>query len=144
MKAETTFSLKDQLFNKATVGEFASHLAKASSTFNAAQYQRQVLKAFPELELKARIQHMVTVLANHLPKDYAAAVAILEKALPEPLDPNKSDDDFGHFIWAVPSEYVAQYGCSEQYLPISLQFLEQAHPKFYGRKCDTAVSDSVS
>ncbi len=130
IKAEKSFSLKDDLFNKDSVGEFAAQLASQIPGFSAVRYQKAVLKAFPDLELKQRIQHMVSVLAEFLPEDFAEAAKQLEAALPPRLDPSLQDDDFGKFIWVVPSEYVALHGCSEQYLDQSLDFLEQATQRF--------------
>ena len=69
---------------------------------------------------------MVDKLATHLPDEFPEALAILERALPEPLDPHKTDDDFGTFIWIVPGEYVARFGCSEPHLQASLSFLHEA------------------
>jgi hypothetical protein len=94
IKAETTFFLKDQLFNAHTVAELSSALAKARPQVNQRKFEQDILSKFPELELKARIDWMVTVLAQHLPDKYELALAILDDLLPTPLDPNKSDDDF--------------------------------------------------
>ena len=130
IKAEKNFSLKDQLFNEATVTELASALGKAHRKFDQQLYIDQVLAKFPELELKARIEHMVDVLGNHLPDDLSKAIKVLEKALPPPLDPTKTDDDFGTFIWSVPGEYVARHGCNEAHIDESLAFLQKATKRF--------------
>jgi 3-methyladenine DNA glycosylase AlkC len=46
------------------------------------------------------------------------------------LDPSRSDDDFGAFIWVVPGEYVAKHGCSNNHLRVSLEFLREATKRF--------------
>jgi len=130
IKAKPTFSLKDQLFNASSVGILAARLKLAHPSFRQRVFVRQVLAEFPKLELKQRIHCMVNVLESHLPKDFVAARAVLEQALPEPLDPNKTDNDFGKFIWVVPGEYVAKHGCSRQHLKPSLNFLRQATRRF--------------
>jgi len=130
IKAETTFFLKDQLFNAHTVAELSSALAKARPQVNQRKFEQDILSKFPELELKARIDWMVTVLAQHLPDKYELALAILDDLLPTPLDPNKSDDDFGDFIWAVPGEYVARFGCTKPHLARSLAFLKKSTTRF--------------
>ena len=134
IKAETTFSLKDQLFNPQSVSILSSALSKAlpksSEGFKRKQFEKEILIKFPELELKARIDWMVSVLANYLPENFNHALRILDKMLPPPLDPNKTDDDFGDFIWAVPGEYVAKFGCNESHLSKSLEFLRKSTMRF--------------
>jgi 3-methyladenine DNA glycosylase AlkC len=73
---------------------------------------------------------MADRLGEQLPDDFDQAVDILEAALPKPLDPSLSDDDFGHFIWSVPAEWVAQNGCTEERLDRSLGFLKEATMRF--------------
>ena len=130
IKAKPSFSLKDQLFNQVSVRTLSNGLKKASSIFETRKFERAVLKEFPNLELKDRIRWMVTQLKEFLPGDFAKALKVLLKTLPPPLDPALQDDDFGQFIWVVPGEYVATYGCEEQYLTLSLPFLREATKRF--------------
>lgn len=130
IKAETTFFLKDQLFNAFTVSELSNALAVASPRVNRKKFEQDILDKFPELELKARIDWMVTVLAEHLPGNFELALPILEDLLPPPLDPKRSDDDFGDFIWTVPGEYVARFGCTESHVAKSLAFLKKSTTRF--------------
>ena len=130
IKAETQFSLKDQLFNPETVSMLSHQLAKAAKGFNKQAFEREVLSRFDQLELKQRIEHLVAVSAAHLPASYPKAIGIWRKALPAPLDPNKVDDDFGHFIWSVPGEFAAAYGCTDKHLELSLTFLREATMRF--------------
>lgn len=130
IKAEKSFSLADRLFNKSSVARLSANLAAAHRGFDRQKYEKSVLGRFPGLELKARIACLVDELDNHLPDDFNEALEALEAALPEPLDPNKTDDDFGEFIWAVPGEYVARHGCREDRLERSLAFLREATMRF--------------
>lgn len=130
IKAKTSFSLKDQLFNAQSVGKLADALDNTQLHYKREEFEREILGAFPKLELKARIDWMVTVLAKHLPDNYGAALKILEDALPPPLDPKKTDDDFGEFIWTVPGEYAARYGCNDKHLKKSLAFLRKSTMRF--------------
>lgn len=130
IKAETSFSLKDQLFNETSVSKLATGLRRAQPKFRDKEFLDKSLAAFPELELKARIAFMADLLAEFLPKDFGKAVAVLEKALPPPLDPALTDDDFGEFIWSVPAEFVAQRGCRAESLQTSLAFLREATQRF--------------
>ena len=69
-------------------------------------------------------------LKKYLPADYAEAVNILLKALPEPLNENRTDDDFGDFIYAPYSDFVAHYGCIEANLAFSLAALKEMTKRF--------------
>ena len=126
IRAETGFSLADQLFNRESVGRLAAALGDADSDFDPLRFQRRVIKPFARLALKQRIDHIVAVLGEQLPDDYDAALEILQAALPPPLDPTLSDGDFGDFIWVTPGEYVARHGCRADRLRTSLEFLREA------------------
>ncbi|MCZ6641329.1 MAG: DNA alkylation repair protein [Gammaproteobacteria bacterium] len=126
IKAKPTFSLKDELFNKQSVALLADNIHAQASNFDHKLFQKQVLARFPKLELKARIAWLVTTLETHLPEHFPSAVAILEAALPPPLDPDLSDNDFGKYIWQVPGEYVAIHGCTSEHLTTSLNFLRES------------------
>ena len=130
IKAETTFSLKDNLFNKETVAVLAAALKQAHPSFDDKKFKRATQKQFPNLELKERISCMVDLLTELLPTDFEAAVDILTRALPPKLDPTKTDDDFGSFIWTVPGDYVALHGCTKERLNTSLKFLKESTQRF--------------
>lgn len=130
IKAETSFSLKDSLFNERTVAELSQHLADARPGFQRRKFERAVVNEFPNLELKARIDHIVQTLQDFLPDDLPQAINVFHSALPPPLDPSLSDNDFGSFIWVVPGEYVARYGCSAPNLKRSLSFLRESTKRF--------------
>jgi 3-methyladenine DNA glycosylase AlkC len=129
-RTEPLFSLADQLFNKKTVAILSNSLASVHEEFDRKKFEREVIRRFPVLALKQRISCLVDVLEEHLPTDFDSAIAILAAALPEPLDPKKLDDDFGEFIWAVPGEYVARHGCTQDRLQKSLGFLRKATMRF--------------
>lgn len=128
--ADKTFSLKDRLFNATTVELLATGLKRADSSFRAAAFKKEVLQQFPQLELKACIECMADALVSYLPADYKEATNVLRRALPEPLDPSLGDDDFGQFIWAVPSEFAARQGCTQKRLKLSLELLRETTQRF--------------
>jgi len=130
VKADTTFSLADELFNAGKVRKLAKALKRAHTPFNAKRYETEALARFPDLALKERIAHLVELLGEHLPDNFETAADILEKALPAPLDPTLEDDDFGEFIWVVPGEYVAHHGLGEEHLERSLGLLREATKRF--------------
>ncbi len=130
MKAKSTFSLKDQLFNPEKVAYLTAQFVRASPDFPATQFQQEVLAAFPQLELKQRIAHIADRLHKHLPADYLTALDVVLRALPEALDPNKTDDDFGDYILAPLGHFIAMYGCEMQYLDASLAGLRKIVKKW--------------
>jgi len=135
------FSLKDELFNPQKVEMIAREIKEVYPTFQADKFSQEILARFPKLELKERIYHMRDMLHKHLPSDYQEAVSILHQALPAELDPSKSDDDFGDFIYAPYSEYVAAYGCNKEQLDFSLQALRGITKRF---SVEFAIRDFIN
>ena len=88
------------------------HTLQGTGLTSRSVVQAEVVEAFPTLELKARIAHIRSCLRKYLPENYREAVSILLKALPEPLDENLSDNDFGDFIHAPFNDFLAAYGCT--------------------------------
>ncbi|MEM7800556.1 MAG: DNA alkylation repair protein, partial [Chloroflexota bacterium] len=130
MQAEKSFSLKDQLFNLEKVTYLASLFKTVYSEFKEAAFIEEVVTPFPDLELKERIHHISQTLQKYLPASYPEALEIILKGLPPELDPTKNDDDFGDFIMSPLSQFVADYGCSAEYLEISLNGLEALTRRF--------------
>ncbi len=129
-KTEKSFSLKDQLFSETKVRQLAGEIKKVYPTFASKQFCQKVVSLFPQQELMERIVGIRDALYEYLPKDYREAVKIIIAALPPPLDPSKLDNDFGDFIYAPYSYYVAKYGCSKKYLKVSLKALEEITQRF--------------
>jgi len=130
VSADKTFSLKDRLFNAETVGLLAAGLKQADPSFRGRAFEKEVLEQFPQLELKACIECMADALVSYLPTSFSKATKILRRALPEPLDPNLGDNDFGQFIWAVPSEFAARQGCTRKRLKLSLELMRETTKRF--------------
>lgn len=126
------FSLKDHLFNAPKVALLAEAIKNSYPAFDKEGFEQAVLEAFPRLELKERIAHIRECLKKYLVEDYQEAVNIILKALPEPLDENLTDDDFGDFIYAPYHDFVAHYGCKEEYLAFSLAALKEMTKRFSG------------
>ncbi len=130
MKAKSSFSLKDQLFNREKVRFLAAQFTSAWAAFPSAAFIEDVVSEFPNLELKARIAHISKCLHVALPAHYPDALHLILTALPPALDPTRSDDDFGDFIIAPLSHYVATYGCSAVHLAASLAGLREITMRF--------------
>ncbi|MFT5649477.1 MAG: 3-methyladenine DNA glycosylase AlkC [Yoonia sp.] len=121
-------SLADQLFNRDTVGQLADHFDDAG-VFCAGPFVTDVMDGLHDLELKARINHIADVLARHLPVDFGDAVAAIYRALPQPLDPDLQDDDFGDFIYAPLGVFVENHRL-EGTISICLDLLEALTMRF--------------
>ena len=135
------FSLKDELYNPQKIEMIAKEIKEVYPSFEADKFSTETLDTFPTLELKERIYHIRDMLHKYLPNDYQEAVDILLQALPAELDPSKSDDDFGDFIYAPYSEYVTAYGCSEEHLNFSLQTLRKITKRF---SVEFAIRDFIN
>ena len=138
---KTKFSLKEQLFNQQKVEKIATEIREAYPSFNKKDFTKEVLEKFPSLELKERINHIRDMLHRYLPLDYEEAIEIILKALPPELDPTKSDDDFGDFIYAPYGEYVATYGCNKEHLELSFLVLRELTKRF---SMEYAIRDFIN
>lgn len=123
------FSLKDQLFNREKVRYLAGLFSATEAGFDAEAFEGEVMAALQALELKQRITLIAEVLAGHLPEALPEAAPIVLKALPPPLDPGKTDDDFGDFIFAPLGEYAAARGL-EAHRDLALDMLEEITQRF--------------
>ncbi len=135
------FSLKDELFNPEKVQKIALELKAVHQAFEVESFVEDVLVRFPELELKERIYHIRDMLYRYLPNGYREATNILLTSLPPELDPKKEDDDFGDFIYAPYSDFVACYGCSDEHLDFSLQALKEMTKRF---SVEFAIRDFIN
>ncbi len=129
-KTEKQFSLKDLLFNAEKVSKLAAEIETVYPDFKRAAFEKKVVSAFPKEELMERIANIRDTLHEFLPSDYKKAVAIILAALPPELDHKKADDDFGDFIYAPYSYFVAKYGCSKEHVDVSLKALEEITKRF--------------
>ncbi len=122
--------LKDQLFHRANVARVASEIAAVHPCFEAEAFVEETVARFPELELKQRIAWISGCLSRYLPGDFRAAVAVLVAALPPPCDPSKGDGDFGDFIYAPYSHFIAERGCRPEHVAFSLETLREITTRF--------------
>ena len=129
-KKGTGFSLKDELFNKKRVEYLATLFHAADKQFDKAGFVSATMKGFKKLELKERIVHIAQAFECYLETDYKIAVKQIVAALPPPLDPSKTDDDFGDFIFAPLGEFVVRNGLAKKHLRISLSTLKAITQRF--------------
>ncbi|PHS10301.1 MAG: hypothetical protein COA78_11495, partial [Blastopirellula sp.] len=129
-KKAAGFSLKDQLFNKNRVAYLADLFHAADTQFDSAGFVRDTMKQLKRLELKERIVHITGVLENYLATNFKDAAKQIAAALPAPLDPTKTDDDFGDFIFAPLGEFVVRNGLEKKHLKLSLKTLKAITQRF--------------
>ena len=123
------FSLKDQLFNAQKVDYLARLIEAVDPGFNGARFSKVVVGAFPGLGLMERIIHIADTLDRMLPADFHEAVRVVERALPPPLDPDRTDDDFGDFIFAPLGELMVLRGL-ETHPGRALEAIEELTQRF--------------
>lgn len=124
------FSLKDELFNQQKVRRLAREIKVAYPEFKAGVFEKKVLEKFPQQELMERVRGIRDQLRIFLPQSYKEAVTVIIKALPPELDTKNSDNDFGDFIYAPYSYFVATYGCTEKHVAVSLAALREITKRF--------------
>lgn len=123
------FSLKDQLFNADTIGQLAGEYAAALPGFNAARFQREAMAGLPERELLARLDWIADCIDVQLSRDFNAMADELEVAMPPPLDPDLTDNDFGRFIHAIPGILAVRHGL-ENHRARAMDLLYRATQRF--------------
>jgi 3-methyladenine DNA glycosylase AlkC len=123
------FSLKDHLFNPKTVAQLAGEYAAALPSFDAEKFQSDALSGFASRELMARMDWMADCLEGQLADDFPTMADQLEAALATPLDPHLTDDDFGHFIHALPGILAVRHGL-EDHRDQALDLLYAATQRF--------------
>ncbi|MCH2096433.1 MAG: hypothetical protein MK160_15180 [Rhodobacteraceae bacterium] len=105
------FSLKDQLFNEQSLGDLSREFAVLPG-FDADRFHVEAMSRLPELGLLERMEWMADCLEQQLPQAFPAMAEALEAAMPVPLDPSKTDGDFGRFIHALPGILAVRHGLS--------------------------------
>ena len=122
------FSLKDQLFNAEKTRYLSSLFSDADPDFDGTAFQNAVLSRLLTLELKERMAWIAKCLEQALPGALPQVAPVILQALPPPLDPGKTDDDFGDFIFAPLGDWVVSIGLDHPEL--ALDVLEELTQRF--------------
>ena len=105
--------MSDQAFKHkvgpAVVRELARSLEEVESSFDRQAFESEGMDGLEALELKARIDHLATVLRRHLPEDYEEALRILVASLGRPLEVEEGFGDVVFFYW-IHAHFVQIYG----------------------------------
>jgi 3-methyladenine DNA glycosylase AlkC len=122
------FSLKDQLFNAHTIADLAREYAVLPG-FDSARFQVDAVSGLAERGLLERLDWLADCVEAQLPADFSDMADALEAAMPPLLDPDKTDDDFGRFIHAVPGILAVRHGL-ENHRDRALDLIESATQRF--------------
>lgn len=126
---EDKFSLKEHLFNEGTVSQLAAEFARAVPGFDAEKFVNDCLAGFTGRELLARLEFIADQLETQLPDDFPMMADQLHAAMPPELDPDLTDDDFGHFIHACPGILAVRHGL-EDHRARAMTLLYEATKRF--------------
>ncbi|MFC0159787.1 hypothetical protein [Mameliella alba] len=108
------FSLADQLFNADSLHDLAQDYAGLPG-FDADRFHREAVGGLDGRGLLERLDWIATCVERQLPASFPAMAEALEAALPPPLDPALTDDDFGRFIHAVPGILAVRHGLEDHH-----------------------------
>ena len=122
------FSLADQLFNADSVRDLAREYAVLPG-FEAGRFHREAVAGLDGRGLLERLDWLADCLEAQLPRDFPAMAEALEAAMPPPLDPSRTDDDFGRFIHALPGILAVRHGL-EDHRERALDLLHAATRRF--------------
>lgn len=101
---------KDNL-NEALARNFGQAIQQVYAPFDSEAFVAQIAPQLPPLELKERVAVFTLALHDHLPADYATAVAILRQILQPEVSPEQGfvTGDLGWALWSV-AHFVEVYG----------------------------------
>ena len=100
--------MKDGL-GPAAVRRLAGALRRSDPSFDEAAFVRDACRGLAQLELKARVQHVIDSLERHLPENFPRALEIVVGA-GEHRDSGDADDPLRGFAWWPLIDWVAQAG----------------------------------
>lgn len=118
--------MKDGLGSAAVERIFLS-LTASGAQIEQESFSRDALNGLEDLELKERVQHLISVLAIHLPNTFPDAAIILGNIRTHWKE-GKADDSFQLFAaWPI-IDYVAEYG--QEHPDVALPLLRYLTPLF--------------
>jgi 3-methyladenine DNA glycosylase AlkC len=105
-----------ELLNKPVIDAVAQHLSRVHPPFKAKAFVAQAAAGLAELEMKDRAMQIAGALQSHLPADFNAAAAVIERAL-IPTQPGEElgalrtgpEGLAGWVVWPL-GEFVARQG----------------------------------
>ncbi|MFP8903124.1 hypothetical protein [Streptomyces atacamensis] len=116
--------------NPDRIARIGREMQAACPGFDAASFTAQVTADLPRLELKARIARTAEGLHQHLPVTGPAALDTLLRSLPATAEAAGAETDFGLYIYAPHSAYVAAHHLNPDHLDRAFASLAALTPYF--------------
>lgn len=111
--------MKDQLGEQA-VNRISQVLTLCLTDFPAQQFINQALVGLEKLELKQRVEHLIVVLADYLPADFADAADVLLAVKQHWPDGTTSRESWGGFTAWPLIDYVAVFGLNHPEIALNV------------------------
>lgn len=122
--------MKERALNPDRIARIGREMQAACPGFDAASFTAQVTADLPRLELKARIARTAEGLHQHLPVTGPAALDTLLRSLPATPEAAGAETDFGLYIYAPHSAYVAAHHLHPERLDQAFAALAALTPYF--------------
>jgi 3-methyladenine DNA glycosylase AlkC len=102
------------LLDREAIDCLAHNLATVHPAFDGTSFRRAAHHGLAPLAILQRGHHLARVLREHLPREYAASVAILMRSLTPP-NPGTTDLGLGVFFYLPHVCFVATYGLDAEH-----------------------------
>ncbi|UFQ99807.1 hypothetical protein KBP30_00480 [Streptomyces sp. Go40/10] len=122
--------MKERALNPDRIARIGREMQAACPGFDAASFTAQVTADLPRLQLKARIARTAQGLHQHLPVTGPAALDTLLRSLPATPEAAGAETDFGLYIYAPHSAYVAAHHLHTNHLDRAFTTLAALTPYF--------------
>lgn len=123
---ETGSLMKNHLGEDA-VRRISAVLLASGARFSEEAFHRDAMSVLHNLELKARVRHLISVMGRHLPSSFPETADILGKVR-DHWELQDDDDSFSVFAAWPLVDYVAEYGLNHP--QIALPLLRYLTPLF--------------
>ncbi|MQS17366.1 hypothetical protein F7Q99_35590 [Streptomyces kaniharaensis] len=122
--------MKERALNPDRIARIGREMQAACPGFDAASFTAQVTADLPSLELKARIARTAEGLHQHLPVTGPAALDTVLRSLPATPEAAGAETEFGLYIYAPHSAYVAAHHLHPERLGQAFAALATITPYF--------------
>jgi len=112
--------MKNALSSSA-IARIAASLDQLLPGFSSEQFRVQAQQGIDQLELKQRVEHLIEIMAQHLPQDFCESAMLLSKVKDVWVMGDKNDPLQSFAAWPI-VDYVAKYGL--EHPDISLPLLK--------------------
>lgn len=121
---------KEHALSENRIHRIAKEVRAVCPAFDAENFAHNVINDLPHLALKARIARTSQGLHTYLPADGLQAAGLLLRSLPATPEEAGADSDFGLYLYAPHSHFVAEYCRTRPGLTQALEALRRLTPYF--------------